>query len=117
MSLQTTCFAAALVALLLNACTSAPLSSGSNAHLMSAPAVAYRCAQADGFQVTFGVDSAVLTGPRGRQELLRDAGGLTPQQTVYSNAVLRVEFGLGPEGRGAVLQTVKPAAMLRCVRG
>lgn len=77
----------------------------------------YRCEQAEGFQVTFGTDSAVLTGPRGRQELLRDAGGLTPQQTVYSNANLRAEFGLGAEGREAVLRTVKPAAVLRCKRG
>ena len=77
----------------------------------------YRCEQAEGFQVVFGTDSAVLTGPRGRQELLRDAGGLTPQQKVYSNATVRAEFGLGPEGREAVLRTVKPSAVLRCVRG
>jgi hypothetical protein len=56
----------------------------------------------------------VLTGPRGRQELLRDAGGLTPQQTVYSNAEWRAEFGLGASGREAVLQTLKPATVLRC---
>ena len=77
----------------------------------------YRCEQGEGFQVIFGMDSAVLTGPRGRQELLRDAGGLTPAQTVYSNAVMRAEFGLGPEGREAVLRTLKPSAVLRCVRG
>ena len=75
----------------------------------------YRCDQADGFEVVFGADSAVLTGQRGRQELLRDAGGLTPQQTVYSNATVRVEFGLGPDGREALLRTLKPAAVRRCV--
>lgn len=104
-------FAALGTALLLSACATAPVSSP------TLPGVAYRCDQAEGFQVTFGTDSAVLTGVRGRQELLRDAGGLTPQQTVYSNASFRVEFGLGPEGRDAVLRTVKPTTVLRCVRG
>ena len=79
------------------------------------PGVAYRCDQGEVFNVTFGNNAAVLTGPRGRQELLRDAGGLTPQQTVYGNAAMRAEFGLGSDGRQAVL-TVKPVAVLRCVR-
>jgi hypothetical protein len=122
MSTPTTLLAAVGVALVLTACGSAPLTSGPSGP--SAPPVArastagvvYRCGQADGFEVTFGRDSAVLTGPRGRQVLLRDAGGLTPEQTVYSNAGLRVEFGLGPGGRQALLHTLTPAAVLRCVR-
>ena len=111
MRVPTILFSVVVVALLLTACASSPVPSA------SVPGVVYRCEQAEGFQVTFGADSAVLTGPRGRQELLRDAGGLTPQQTVYSNAGLRAEFGLGAEGREAVLRTLKPAAVLRCVRG
>lgn len=106
---------------LLSACVTAPSSPMAPVpEASTAPwtaAQAYRCEQAEGFRVTFGKDSAVLTGPRGRQELLRDAGGLTPQQTVYSNATVRAEFGLGPEGREAVLRILKPAAVLRCVRG
>lgn len=104
---------------LLSACMTAPFSAivpESSTALWTA-AQPYRCEQGEGFQVIFGTDSAVLTGPRGRQELLRDAGGLTLQQTVYSNADLRAEFGLGPEGREAVLRTLKPSAVLRCVRG
>ena len=103
---------------LLSACMTAPFSAmvPESSTALWAAAQPYRCEQAEGFQVTFSTDSAVMTGPRGRQELLRDAGGLTPQQTVYSNAVMRAEFGLGPEGREAVLRTVKPATVLRCVR-
>lgn len=113
--------AMAVLAVLLSACVTAPSSPVARAPEAGIASWAisqtYRCNQAEGFQVTFGTDSAVLTGVRGRQELLRDAGGLTPQQTVYSNASFRVEFGLGPEGRDAVLRVVKPSAVLRCVRG
>ena len=113
----TTPVALALLSGLLSACTSAPLSPVSPEPSGPPAGMAYLCGQAQGFQVTFGQDSAVLTGPRGRQVLLRDAGGLTPLQTVYSNADMRVEFGLGPGGREALLRTLKPAAVLRCVRG
>ena len=58
----------------------------------------------------------MLTGPRGRQELLRDAGGVTPQQTVYRNANVQAEFGLGVDGRQAVLRLAQPATVLRCVQ-
>lgn len=100
-----------LAALLLTGCASFSVPSS------LVPGVLYRCEQAEGFQVQFGADSAVLTGPRGRQELLRDAGGLTPQQTVYSNADMVAEFGLGSGGQEALLRTLKPASVLRCVRG
>jgi hypothetical protein len=78
--------------------------------------VAYDCGQAPGFEITLGTGSAVLTGPRGRLELLRDAGGLTPQQTVYTNEGFRLELGLGPQGQQAVLQTLQPASIVRCKR-
>ncbi len=58
----------------------------------------------------------MLTGPRGRHELLRDAGGLTPAQTVYSSAQLRVEFGLGVQSREAVLHERQPQAVAHCVK-
>ena len=113
------CALAALPTLLM-ACASAPPGAvAPAAPTVNAPAMmvqSYRCEQAEGFNVTFGMDSAALTGPRGRHELLRDAGGLTPQQTVYSNATMRAEFGLGADGRGAVLRTVKPATVVRCMR-
>jgi len=119
MSTPIASLAALGVVLMLTACGSSPLSSGPSGPPVaqaSAAAVVYRCGPADGFEVTFGQDSAVLTGPRGRQMLLRDAGGLTPEQTVYSNADLRAEFGLGPGGRQALLHTPAPAVVLRCVR-
>lgn len=98
-------------ALLLAACAS---TDGSPAPGAEAKGATYRCDRGERFQVTLGVDAAVLTGPRGRFELLRDAGGLTPAQTVYSNAAMRVEFGLGTAGRDALLQLQKPAEVLRC---
>ena len=113
MSAQTTFYAVVCTASLLTGCASLPDLFGRSA---LGTDTAYRCAQAEGFNVAFGTDSAVLTGPRGRQELLRDAGGLTSRQTVYSNADVRAEFGLGVDGREAVLRLAKPAAVLRCVQ-
>ena len=106
----TTLLLCALLPVLLAACAVTPQP------IVPVSGVAYRCDQGEVFNVTFGNNAAVLTGPRGRQELLRDAGGLTPQQTVYSNAGIRAEFGLGVDGREAVLRLAKPAAVLRCVQ-
>src|SRR5688572_29206488 len=56
----------------------------------------YRCDNRLEFDVRFVDDTAVLEmGAQGTNVLLRDAGGVTPQQSVYSNAKLRAEFGLG----------------------
>jgi hypothetical protein len=48
--------------------------------------------------------------------VLRDAGGTTPQQTVYSSTQLKVEFGLDPQARGARLNLVSPPLETACVR-
>jgi hypothetical protein len=88
-----------------------------------APAVAdpavsrYRCDQDTAFTVRFQDGSAVIdAGARGSETVLRDAGGLTPEQTVYSSTALRAEFGLGPNGREAVLHYRSPALEAHCVR-
>jgi hypothetical protein len=48
--------------------------------------------------------------------LYRDAGGTTPQQTVYANPRLRAEFGLGATGREAILHYPLLPLTARCVR-
>lgn len=80
-------------------------------------ALRYRCDQNVEFTVRFTDDSAVIeTGSRGKEVLLRDAGGLTPQQTVYSNPRLRAEFGLGASNREAILRFLQPPAVANCLR-
>ena len=77
----------------------------------------YRCDDASEFTVRFADDGAVIDAPaRGSEQLLRDAGGVTPQQTVYSNGRLRAEFGLGGRGDEASLHYVSPPLQLHCVR-
>ncbi len=77
----------------------------------------YRCDNDIEFTVRFGDDSAIVdAGPRGREELPRDAGGATPQQTVYSNTHMRAEFGLGVSGREALLRYAQPPLLAHCVR-
>lgn len=75
----------------------------------------YRCDQGLQFSVSFGDGAAVLKGARGDDVLLRDAGG-QGAQTVYSNARLRAEFGLGESGREALLQYLQPPLSARCQR-
>ena len=58
-----------------------------------------------------------MTYTREPEQLLRDAGGVSPQNTVYSSTRAKVEFGLEPEGRGAKLNLVSPPIEVRCVRG
>jgi hypothetical protein len=77
----------------------------------------YRCDQNFEFSVRFTDDTAVIdAGSRGNDILLRDAGGVTPQQTVYSNPSLRAEFGLGASGREAILRYLAPQLVVNCVR-
>lgn len=86
--------------------------------VLSGPAAGltrYRCDQGVEFTVRFIDDTAVLdSAARGHELLLRDAGGLTPQQTVYSNSRLRAEFGLGGAGREATLRYLAPALVAHC---
>ena len=77
----------------------------------------YRCDHDLAFTISYGEDTATLEiGPRGREVLLRDAGGVTPQQTVYSNDHLRAEFGLGAAGNEAVLRFAEPPLVAHCTR-
>ena len=78
----------------------------------------YKCDQGIEFTVRFDNGTAVVdAGPRGNDVLLRDAGGTTPQQTVFSNTRMRAEFGLGADGSEAVLHYASPALQTRCARG
>ena len=77
----------------------------------------YRCEHDIEFTVRFVDDTATLdAGPRGAELLLRDAGGTTPRQTVYSNGRMRAEFGLGASGREAILRYALPPLVAHCVR-
>ena len=77
----------------------------------------YRCENNTGFTVRFADDTAELDlDSRGREVLLRDAGGVTPQQSVYSSERLRAEFGLGASGRDAVLHNLATPATVNCAR-
>ena len=81
-----------------------------------AEAPLYRCENAIEFRARFIDNSAVLDGSRGYDVLYRDAGGVTPSQTVYSNIRMRAEFGLGPSGREAILRYPLLPLVVRCVR-
>jgi len=77
----------------------------------------YTCEHGITFSVRFVDDTVVLDGgAQGRDLLYRDAGGLTPQQTVYSNGRMRAEFGLGASGREAILRYPLLPLVARCVR-
>jgi hypothetical protein len=80
-------------------------------------AARYRCEQGLEFSVRFADDTAVIEErARAGEVLLRDAGGVTPQQTVYSNQRLRAEFGLGATGREARLNYLPEQRMAHCQR-
>ena len=76
----------------------------------------YRCEQDIKFSVKFVDDSALIDSSRGYNVLFRDAGGQGEGQTVYSNAVVRAEFGLGASGREAVLRYPLLPLVVRCMR-
>ena len=76
----------------------------------------YVCEHGIEFTVRFVDDTAVLDGTRGHEVLYRDAGGLTPQQTVYSNPRMKAEFGLGTTGREAIVRYPLLPLAARCAR-
>ena len=76
----------------------------------------YRCEQGIEFSVKFVDDSALIDSSRGYNVLYRDAGGQGEGQSVYSNAMVRAEFGLGASGREAVLRYPLLPLVARCVR-
>ena len=76
----------------------------------------YRCEHGLEFSVKFVDDSALIDSSRGYNVLYRDAGGQGEGQTVYSNAMVRAEFGLGASGREAVLRYPLLPLVARCVR-
>ena len=84
--------------------------------LKTAEADRYRCENDIAFTVRFADDSAAINSNRGYEVLYRDAGGLTPNQTVYSNPRMRAEFGLGTTGREAILRYLRQPLVVRCVR-
>ncbi|MGZ5194385.1 MAG: hypothetical protein ACXWJM_03395 [Ramlibacter sp.] len=76
----------------------------------------YRCDGGLEFNVRFGDGAATVdAAPGGSQVLLRDAGGATPQQTVYSNERMRVEFGLGETGREAIVREAGATDGVHCI--
>lgn len=95
----------------------APAASPDTPGSLAASTARYRCEHDIEFRVQFANDSAIMdAGPRGTETLLRDAGGATPQQTVYSSARMRVEFGLGVSGREAILRYALPPLVAHCIR-
>ncbi|MDP2033017.1 MAG: hypothetical protein Q8K29_06350 [Polaromonas sp.] len=76
----------------------------------------WRCEHGIDFRVRFVDDSALLEGTRANEVLFRDAGGQGPQQSVYSNSKMRAEFGLGANGREALLTYPALPLKARCVR-
>ncbi len=80
--------------------------------------IRYRCEQGGTVFVLFANDTAEVGGlAQGSELLLRDAGGLAPQHSVYSNPRLRAEFGLGAAAEEALLHPLQPAGpTVRCIR-
>ena len=76
----------------------------------------YKCDHAITFSVRFEDDAAVLDGTRGHELLYRDAGGQGELQSVYSNPLLRAEFGLGTSGNETILRDLVQPLVLHCVR-
>ena len=92
-----------------------PAAASASAPQRAAGLPRYRCDQGIEFTVRFADDTAVVdAGARGNDVLLRDAGGATPMQTVYSNPRMRAEFGLGVTGREALLRYAQPPLSVHC---
>jgi len=95
---------------------------GSNARAeaesSSGDGAAYDCDNGLTVHARFREDTLTLSGlPQGEETLLRDAGGVTPEQTVWSNDRLRAEFGLPPDTEGAAVHLLQPQlSTLHCRR-
>ena len=76
----------------------------------------YRCEAGVDFTVRFVDDTAVFNGSRGYEVLYRNAGGMGAGQTVYTNARMRAEFGLGLTGREAIVRYPLVPLVVRCAR-
>ena len=78
----------------------------------------YLCDTGQAVVVQDDGDTVRLSGlARGEESLGRDAGGLTPQQAVFSGPTLRLELGLGSDGREMLLQSLVPPQTMSCKRG
>jgi hypothetical protein len=118
--------AAACAAAVLGACSAPPQAPPASAPASAAPPAGapaaaglprYRCDHGIVFTVQHGDDSVTIdAGARGRHVLLRDAGGVTPQHTVYGDERLKAEFGLGAAGTEAILRYAEPPLVARCLR-
>lgn len=118
--------AALAVGLLLGGCASSPGTGPSDpgaagvpATGASMPALAYRCDDGSSFSLRrdAGADAVVLEGSGlARETLMRDAGGASPEEAVFSSTRTKLELGLAPGGRGAMLRQAEPARALRCER-
>ena len=105
-----------MILAIISALAGCASNTGGSGKGVQAEAPLYRCENAIEFRVRFIDNSAVLDGSRGYDVLYRDAGGVTPSQTVYSNIRMRAEFGLGPSGREAILRYPLLPLVVRCVR-
>ena len=81
-----------------------------------APLPLYRCEYNISFTARFVDDTVILDGTRGYDVLYRDAGGVGPLQSVFSNPRMKAEFGLGASGREAVLRYPLLPLVARCAR-
>lgn len=83
------------------------------------PVLAYQCDDGSSFSLVRGAggDAVVIEGAGvSRETLLRDAGGASPDEAVFSSTRTKLEIGLAPGGRGAMLRQAEPARALRCER-
>jgi hypothetical protein len=79
-------------------------------------AVHYRCDHGTEFLANFTADTVVLDSTRGQETLYLDAGGQGAAQKVFSNPRMRAEFGMGADGRQALLYYPTKPVLLRCSR-
>ena len=99
----------------LTLCACAPVAPSAPSDPLARVLPHYRCDNGTEFTVNFGDDMAIVdAGNRGSELLRHDAGGVTPQQVVYSNQRLRAEFGLGGDGTEAVLHYFSPSLEMHC---